>query len=241
MAKKILIIEDDKDISDLIALYLRYSDFEVEQVYTGEEGLAKIYKAELSYACILLDLNLPGNVSGYEVLEKIRSISNVPIIICSALESDEDIIRGLKLGGDDFVTKPFSPKVLIERIKVNVNRYELSICDKDHLRKCYCFGDYKFYLDGLYLEKNGVKVRLANREVEVLKLLLDNAGRHLSVYEIYEAIWKEKFGDLATVAVHVQRIRKKIETDKEHYILTTYGAGYSFNKELIKRVGFFKV
>lgn len=239
MQQKILIVEDDKDISDLVALYLRYASFEVDQVYSGDEGLEKINEAEATYALVLLDLNLPGNLNGYDLLSRIRNISNVPVIVCSARESDEDIIRALKLGADDFVTKPFSHKILIERIKVNVKRYEILLSKEMGIRKCYCFGDYKFYPDGLYLEKNGERVKLPNRELEVLKLLLENAGRSLTNYEIYDSCWKAKYGNFGTVAVHIQRIRQKIETDDNRYIITLYGEGYSFNKNLVKRVGFF--
>ncbi len=223
--KKILIIEDDQDISDLVAMYLEKEGYEVFQEFTGEKGLATLYSRE--FDLLVLDINLPG-IDGFKVLQDLRQNMKIPVIICSAREADEDIITGLSTGADDFVSKPFSPKVLVERVKANLRRAELG-SGYDVKRKFYQFGDFKFYADGFYLEENGTRVKMASRELDVLHYLLQNAGTNLTVQDIFKEVWGNQFGDVATVAVHIQRIRKKIEANKQRYILTTYGSGYQFD------------
>lgn len=235
MKTNILIIEDDKDISDLISLYLTKEDFSVVQAYTGEEGLAKFKEAK--FDLLLLDLNLPGEKEGYQVLKEVREVSHLPIVICSAREADEDIIRGFFEGADEFISKPFSPRVLVERVKAHLRRFEAIKNAQATSRHYYQFGDFKFYVDGYYLEKNNERVQMASRELDVLCCLLRNAGTSLSVWELYDKIWGIQCGDVATVAVHIQRIRKKIESSDQKFILTTYGSGYQFDKMKVTYVG----
>lgn len=222
---RILIIEDDNDISELISLYLTKEGMQVSIACDGEEGLS-LFNSD-SWDLLVLDLNLPG-MDGFQVLSEIRLSSSMPILICSAREADEDIIRGLSNGADDFISKPFSPKVLCERVKANLRRVESGKSDS---REFYSFDKYRFYVDGYYLEKDGLKVKMAGKELDVLYLLIKNAGKPLTVWEIFREIWGAQFGDVATVAVHIQRIRRKIEKKESKYIFTSYGLGYYFSKD----------
>lgn len=226
MTKRILIVEDDVDISDLVALYLKKEEFETSQAFSGEDGIVQLN--ESAFDLVVLDLNLPG-MDGYRVLNEIREASKIPVVICSAREADEDVILGLSTGADDFVSKPFSPRVLVERVKANLRRFATVESSMDGKRSFFQFGSFRFYEDGYYLEKDGNRVRMASRELDVLFYLLKNAGKNLTVRDIFNKVWGSQYGDVATVAVHIQRIRKKIEIDNQRYILTTYGAGYQFD------------
>lgn len=230
MAKKILIIEDDADISDLESLYLRKEGFVVIQKATGEEGL-ELLQTE-PFDLLILDLNLP-KIDGFKVLQTLRTFSKIPVIICSAREADEDIILGLSTGADDFVSKPFSLKVFAERVKANLRRFEMISVEPQN-RTFFQFGNFRFYSDGFYLEKAGSPVKMASRELDVLYFLLQHAGKNLTAQEIFKEVWGCQYGDVATVAVHIQRIRKKIESKNEHFILTTYGSGYQFDASKLK-------
>lgn len=226
--KRVLIIEDDSDISDLVALYLQKEGIVTDQAESGEKGLLKINQS--SWDLVVLDINLPG-MDGFHVLKELRAVSKIPVVICSARETDEDIIHGLSNGADDFISKPFSPRVLSERVKANLRRAELQ---QENNRNYYAFGSFRFYRDGYYLEQNGERVRMASRELDVLYCLLQNSGKFLTVWDIYKAVWGGHHGDVATVAVHIQRIRRKIEIDNAHFILTSYGAGYQFDPAAIE-------
>jgi DNA-binding response OmpR family regulator len=231
LQSKVLIIEDDHDISDLVSLYLNKESIVTAQAFSGEEGLLLFNREQ--WSLVVLDINLPG-MDGFRVLKEIRAISKIPVVICSAREADEDVIEGLSSGADDFITKPFSPRILSERVKANLRRSEMSGSTQ---RKSIQFGPFTFFIDGYYLEKEGERVKMASRELDVLYYLMRNAGRYLTVWDIYKAVWGENHGDVATVAVHIQRIRKKIEIEGLQFIMTSYGSGYQFDASKIKREG----
>lgn len=231
---RVLIIEDDQDISDLVALYLRKESIVTGQAFTGEEGLLRFNQDQ--WDLLVLDINLPG-MDGFRVLKEIRAVSPVPVIICSAREADEDIIQGLSSGADDFVSKPFSPRVLAERVKANLRRSQETPGVPAGARSWYQFGEFKLFTDGFYLERDGKRVKMASRELDVLIFLLKNAGRNLTVWEIFTEVWGTQHGDVATVAVHIQRIRRKIESDSDKFILTTYGSGYQFDSAKVETHG----
>ena len=228
----IYIIEDDEAISKLISIYLNKSEMETEIFSTAEDALESLSFSK-NPDLILLDLNLPG-MSGFDFLKKFREQKDqsIPIIIVSARDQDEDIIESLGLGADEFVTKPFSPSVLVAKVKANLRRQTIANAKAE---ESISFGDYTVLLNSCVLKKGNNKISLSTKEYEVLAFLLQNAGRTISPEEIYSAVWKVKFGDLTAVAVYIQRLRKKIEKDPTQceYINTEFGKGYIFNSDKI--------
>ncbi len=231
MNPHILVIEDVPEMSDLISLYLKKSGMNVTACTTAEEALEKLkdFKPDL----VLLDLNLPG-MSGFEFLEKFRSNQSaaIPVVIVSARDADEDIIKGLGIGADEFVTKPFSPGVLMARIKANLRRQSFAL---EKMEDYIQFGNYTLLLGSCVLKKNGQKVPLSSKEYEVLEYLVKNAGQIISPEKIYQSVWKVEYGDITAVAVYIQRLRKKIEENPSDckYIKTDFGKGYIFSDDAV--------
>ncbi len=230
MNPHILVIEDVPEMSDLISLYLKKSGMNVTACTTAEEALEKLkdFKPDL----VLLDLNLPG-MSGFEFLEKFRSNQSaaIPVVIVSARDADEDIIKGLGIGADEFVTKPFSPRVLVARVEANLRRKAETIAAAEKTLK---FGEYTVLLNSCVLKKGSLKIPLSTKEYEVLEYILRNRGKTLTPENIYSGVWKNQFGDLTAVAVYIQRLRKKIEKDPSmpEYLKTVFGQGYRFDAEI---------
>ncbi|WP_238883991.1 response regulator transcription factor [Clostridium sp. YIM B02551] len=229
--KKILIIEDDISIAELEMDYLEINGFQVEIENNGAKGLVKAENED--YDLIILDLMLP-NISGFEICKKIRAKKEVPIIIVSAKKEDVDKMRGLGLGADDYMTKPFSPTELIARVKAHIARYERLI-DKDKVSNKDIIE-----IRGISIAKpsrkvyvNGKEVEFTSKEFDLLLLLISNPDRVFSKEELFERIWGlDAIGGIATVTVHIRKIREKIEfnpSDPE-YIETIWGVGYRFGK-----------
>lgn len=223
----ILIIEDVVEMSDLISMYLENAEFSVLACDTAEKALDKLsegYKPDL----IILDLNLPG-MSGFEFLKTFRSNykATIPVIIVSARDADEDIIQGLDGGADEFVTKPFSPRVLVARVKSKLMRLSET---EASVEETVTFGPYRLYTNSCILKKGSEKIPLSTKEYEVLEFLIKNAGTELTPEKIYSEVWKNSFGDVTAVAVYIQRLRKKIEDDIRNpvYIETVFKKGYRF-------------
>ena len=231
MQAQVLIIEDEIEIADLIRLYLQKEGILSDICESGECGLEKLRQNR--YDLIILDLNLPG-IDGYEFLHQARDISVVPIVIVSSRDTDEDMVLGLGIGADDFIAKPFSPKILVARVRAHLRR---SLRYQKDLREVISFGEYKVDIEGYYCERNGQRVPFPPKEFSVLLYLILNAGKVLTPEEIYEEVWGNKYGDITTVAVHIQRIRKKIEDDPSHpeYIKTVHGVGYMFSDKALNR------
>ena len=230
----IYIIEDEESISKLISLYLTKEKMDSKAFFNAEDALKEL-KDGKQPNLIILDLNLPG-MSGFDFLEELKKIYNkdIPsVMILSARDSDEDIIKGLGFGADEFVTKPFSPGVLMARIKANLRRQSFAL---EKMEDYIQFGNYTLLLGSCVLKKNGQKISLSSKEYEVLEFLVKNAGQVISPERIYQNVWKVEYGDITAVAVYIQRLRKKIETDPSNaqYIKTEFGKGYIFNKEYIK-------
>ena len=226
----VFVIEDEESISKLICLYLSKSDINTKAFYNAEDALKELENGT-NPDLIILDLNLPG-ISGFEFLERIKKSSKIPnqnITILSARDADEDIIKGLDIGADEFITKPFSPSVLVARIKANLRRISLSIQTEDIIT----FGEYTILLNSCVLKKGSKKIPLSNKEYEVLEYLAKNPNTSLSPETIYSNVWKVEFGDITAVAVYVQRLRKKIEENPNDckYIKTDFGKGYIFCNE----------
>jgi two-component system response regulator RegX3 len=226
MQGKILIIEDVKELADLITLYLNREGFEIRAVKSAEDGLVLLeeWKPEL----IILDINLPG-MDGFEFLQKIRPGNSAPVLIVSARDSDEDLIRGLCGGADEFVTKPFSPKVLAARVRALFRR--VRDYEEKEPRRVFRFGPFVLDYDACILKKGEVRIPLSNKEYGCLAYLTEHPGKTLNPETIYAGVWNNSYGDLTTVAVYIQRLRKKIEEDPANpvYIETVFGMGYRFN------------
>lgn len=228
MKASILIVEDEADIADLIAAYLRREGIQTKICGTGEEGLSAL--REWPWDLVILDLNLPG-IDGFQVLQELRRTSEVPVVIVSARQDDADIVLGLGIGADDFVTKPFSLKVLVARIRTRLrSRHE-----HDTHAEVYRFGTFQLEPESYLLRCDGKRVRIAPRELDLLVHLVRNAGSLRSPDEIYSAVWGARYGEISTVAVHIQRLRRKIEEDPSapRFVVTVPGYGYAFAKEML--------
>ncbi len=226
MKASVLIIEDVREMAELIDMYLAKEGIVSTICETAESGLVSL--RETSYDLIILDLNLPG-MDGFEFLGRVRKSSNIPVIIVSARDSDEDLVMGLGIGADEFVTKPFSPKVLAARVRAALRRAANTFPGTKDL----CFGPFTLDIEAYLLKKDGKRISLSTKEFEVLAFLASHPGKPLSPETIYGEVWKNAFGDLTAVAVYVQRIRKKIEEDPANpkYIETVHGMGYVFRGE----------
>lgn len=228
----VFVIEDEESISRLICMYLEKSDILPEPFYNAEDALKKLSEGTKP-DLLLLDLNLPG-MSGFDFLQQFRDMfkSTIPVMIVSARDADEDIIKGLDIGADEFVTKPFSPSVLVARVKANLRRKDLS---RGNAEETIQFGDFTLLLNSCVLKKEGHKIPLSTKEYEVLEYLIKNAGTVLSPEKIFNDVWKVQYGDITAVAVYIQRLRKKLEENPSEakYIKTEFGKGYIFNKDYI--------
>lgn len=227
--KKILLIEDDKAIAELERDYLEASDFTVELAADGRVGLEKALQAE--YDLLLLDVMLPG-VDGFQICREVRKVRDTPILMVSARREDIDKIRGLGLGADDYISKPFSPGELVARVKAHLARYERLTGGIRSQQKVVQAGGLEIQLDTHRVFADGREISLTHREFELLAFLAENPGIVFSKDTLFERVWGlEAAGDTATVMVHVNRIREKIEPDttKPVYIETVWGAGYRFH------------
>ena len=225
---KVLIIEDEVAIADLEKDYLELSGFEVEVENNGTVGLARALAED--FDLFILDLMLPG-MDGFDICKKIRETKNTPILMVSAKKDDIDKIRGLGLGADDYITKPFSPSELVARVKAHLARYERligsNVVENDIVE-----------IRGLKIDKtarrvwvNGEEKQFTTKEFDLLSFLAQNPNRVFTKEELFSKIWDmESIGDIATVTVHIKKIREKVEfnTAKPQYIETIWGVGYRF-------------
>ncbi len=225
---RILIIEDEVAIADLEKDYLELSGFEVEIENAGDSGLSRALKEP--FDLVVLDLMLPG-IDGFEVCRRIREEKNVPILMVSAKKDDIDKIRGLGLGADDYMTKPFSPSELVARVKAHMARYE-------RLTSTHQKTNDIVEIRGLKIDKtarrvwiDGTEKTCPTKEFDLLTFLAENPNHVFTKEELFREIWDmESIGDIATVTVHIKKIREKIETDTANpqYIETIWGVGYRF-------------
>lgn len=224
MRGKILVIEDEKEIAELISLYLENEGITTFHAESGEEGLELLSQEDIDL--IILDINLPG-IDGFETLQKLRVTHTTPVIIVSARTDDADHILGFGIGADDFVSKPFSPKVLTARVRAHLRRNSLNASSK---KEIISFGNCVLDLEAYQLKKNGKIVNLSPKELEIVVFLVKNQGKKQSQETIYEAVWGSSYGDISTVSVHMRRIRKKVEDDPTNpkYLKTSHGFGYFF-------------
>ena len=225
---KILIIEDEEAIADLEKDYLELSGFEVETEERGDIGLTRALKE--GFDLIILDLMLPG-VDGFEICKKIREEKNIPVIMVSAKKDDIDKIRGLGLGADDYMTKPFSPSELVARVKAHLARYERLIGSGVQENETIEIRGIKIDKTARRVWINGEEKPFTSKEFDLLTFLAQNPNHVFTKEELFSKIWDmESIGDIATVTVHIKKIREKIEfnTEKPQYIETIWGVGYRF-------------
>ena len=225
---KILIVEDEVAIAELEKDYLELSGFDVVMQHTGDAGL----KAALNevFNRIILDLMLP-NVDGFEICKKVREKKNTPIIMVSAKKEDIDKIRGLGLGADDYMTKPFSPSELVARVKAHLARYERLVGSGVKANEIIEIRGIKIDKTARRVYVNGEEKAFTTKEFDLLTFLAENPNHVFTKEELFNKIWDmESIGDIATVTVHIKKIREKIEfnTSKPQYIETIWGVGYRF-------------
>ena len=224
---RVLIIEDEPEIAALERDYLVANGYEVELRRDGASGIAEALTA--LYDLIVLDIMLPG-LDGFSVLSKLREKLDVPVIILSAKSEDIDKIRGLGLGADDYMMKPFSPSELVARVRAHISRYDRLTGKRRTDEKS------TVELRSLFIDKDdrrvtvrGIEAQLTPKEYDILLFLAESPNRVFSKEELFERIWgQEALGDIGTVVVHVRRLREKIEQDPQNpqYIETVWGAGY---------------
>ena len=228
MMKKILIIEDEESIAELEKDYLELSGFEVEIDNDGESGLSKALQGD--YDLFILDLMLPG-MDGFEICRKVREVKNTPIIMVSAKKEDIDKIRGLGLGADDYITKPFSPSEMVARVKAHLARYERLIGSGMPDNEIIEIRGLKIDKTARRVWINGEEKNFTTKEFDLLTFLAQNPNHVYTKEELFSKIWDmESIGDIATVTVHIKKIREKIEfnTAKPQYIEAIGGVGYRF-------------
>lgn len=224
--KKILIVEDDLDIGELQQDYLEINGYDVELQTSGKEGLKRALNKD--YDLLIIDVMLP-EVDGFEICKQVRAVKNIPILFVSAKKEDIDKIRGLGLGADDYIIKPFSPGELVARVKAHLARYERLIGSIDTTKK-------EISIRGLVIDEmarkvyvNNQKVALTAKEFDLLLFLAQHPNRVFSKEDLFETIWGlDSSGDITTITVHIRKIRGKIEKDPSNpqFIETVWGAGY---------------
>jgi two-component system response regulator VicR len=229
-AKKVLIVEDEKSISDIIQFNLKKEGFEVDTAYDGEVGLEKALNGKPDL--ILLDVMLP-HIDGFEICKKVRESSTVPILMLTAKEEEVDKVLGLELGADDYITKPFGMRELIARIKANFRRIDLDDNEKSDPANVQEFGNLSIDTNRYEARKNGEPLELTLREFELLQYLAKKENKVFSREQLLSDVWGyEYFGDIRTVDVTVRRLREKLEDDSGNpqYIMTKRGIGYYFRR-----------
>jgi len=226
--KRVLIIEDDPQIAKIERDYLVTNNFEADIAATGEEGIQMALSNQ--YDLIILDLMLPGT-DGFGVCGKLRETLDIPIIMVTAKQEDIDTIKGLNMGADDYITKPFSPNVLVAHVKANLAQYERLKESNGVNAHEITIGDICILAESRRVFVNDKEVDVKNKEYELLTFLIKNKDMVFSRETLYERIWGlDALGDNATVAVHINRLREKIEGEPSQpkYIQTVRGAGYRF-------------
>jgi DNA-binding response OmpR family regulator len=225
---RILIVEDEVAIADLEKDYLELSGFEVEVANDGRTGLERGLHED--FDLLILDLMLP-EVDGFEICKQIREQKNTPILMVSAKKDDIDKIRGLGLGADDYVTKPFSPSELVARVKAHLARYERLIGSNLPQNDIVEIRGIRIDKTARRVWINGEEKQFTTKEFDLLTFLAEHPNHVFSKEELFREIWDmESIGDIATVTVHIKKIREKIEmnTNKPQYIETIWGVGYRF-------------
>ena len=223
-----MIIEDEEAIADLEKDYLELSGFEVKICNTGDQGLQTALKED--FDLIVLDLMLPG-MDGFEVCKRVRDEKNIPIIMVSAKKEDIDKIRGLGMGADDYMTKPFSPSELVARVKAHLARYDRLVGSSNRNNDVIEIRGIRIDKTARRVIVDGEEKAFTGKEFDLLTFLAEHPNHVYTKEELFREIWDmDSIGDIATVTVHIKKIREKIEFDsaKPQYIETIWGVGYRF-------------
>lgn len=230
MAKKILIVEDDADIQMIEEAYLQSANFETMIVDDGNKVSQVLENNTLDL--ILLDLMLPGK-NGFDICKEIREKLDIPILMVTARNESIDKIRGFGMGADDYIAKPFDPAELVARVTANIRQYERLKNTKPQEEEEICIKDLRIQINNWKVFKGDQEIKFPNKEFELLKFLAINPNIVFSKEQLFEKIWGYDYtGDSATVMVHINRIREKIEEDSKNpqILETVWGAGYRLNK-----------
>ncbi|MDN6731704.1 MAG: response regulator YycF [Atopostipes suicloacalis] len=227
--KKILIVDDEKPISDIIKFNLEKEGFATVTAFDGEEAVEKVESENPDL--IILDVMLP-KLDGLEVVREVRKDYDMPVIMVTAKETEIDKVLGLELGADDYVTKPFSNRELVARVKANLRRHNRSKSvedDNDLTKNDIIVGDLTIHPDAYYVSKNDETIELTHREFELLHYLARHVGQVMTREHLLEEVWDfDYLGDVRTVDVTIRRLREKVEDNPSHpnYIITRRGVGY---------------
>ena len=228
--KKILVVDDEKPISDIIKFNLEKEGYEVVTAFDGEEALEKVESE--NPALIVLDVMLP-KLDGLEVVREVRKTHDMPVIMVTAKETEIDKVLGLELGADDYVTKPFSNRELVARVKANLRRHSSNKTteeeEQDLNKNDIIVGDLTVHPDAYYVSKNEETIELTHREFELLHYLARHVGQVMTREHLLEEVWDfDYLGDVRTVDVTIRRLREKVEDSPSHpnYIITRRGVGY---------------
>ncbi|MDD3184273.1 MAG: response regulator transcription factor [Anaerostipes sp.] len=225
---KVLIVEDELSIAELEKDYLELSSFEVEIETDGSKGMNRALHEE--FDMVILDIMLPGT-DGFEICKQIREKKDIPILMVSAKKEDIDKIRGLGLGADDYITKPFSPSELVARVKAHLGRYHRLIANNVQENDIIEIRGLKIDRTARRVYIDGEEKAFTTKEFDLLTFLASHPNRVFTKEELFNKIWDmESLGDIATVTVHIKKIREKIEvnTAKPQYVETIWGVGYRF-------------
>lgn len=227
----ILVVDDDKEITEAIEIYLLNEGYNVFTAYDGIQAL-KIAREEEVHL-IIMDIMMP-NLDGTRATIELRKEKEIPIIMLSAKSEDSDIILGLNLGADDYLTKPFNPLELIARVNSQIRRYtRFSSLNSNINEELITVGGLELNKESKIVTVNGKEAKLTPLEFKILSLLMSNLGRVFSIEEIYERVWNEAPYNVDTVTVHIRRIREKIEVDPRNpqYVKVVWGLGYKVDKK----------
>lgn len=226
--KKILLIEDEVSIAELQRDYLEINDFNVEIQHNGDTGLQQALQG--GYDLIILDIMLPG-IHGFDICKQIRAVTNIPIMFVSAKKEDIDKIRGLGLGADDYITKPFSPSELVARVKAHLSRYD-RLANNPQTNNIISIHGITIDTSARKVFVNGEEVAFTTKEFDLLVFFVRHPNQVLSKEQLYERNWGyESAADVSTVTVHIRKLREKIERDpaQPKFLETVWGAGYRLN------------
>lgn len=223
---KILIVDDEQDIADLVSDALEDEGFETKVCYCGADALSYINENSSDLSLITLDVMMP-DISGLDICRNVRNIVSCPIVLLTAKGKTIDTVLGLELGADDYISKPFVVEELVARIKAHIRRDKrMNNAEEDGIIK---IGDIEIHTGSFEVYNHGTPVSFSTREFELLRYLMENAGKVLTREQIFNHVWDTEFGDIGTVAVNIKSIRDKIDP-KNDYIKTVWGVGYMFVK-----------
>ncbi|HBD93955.1 MAG: hypothetical protein A2015_12075 [Spirochaetes bacterium GWF1_31_7] len=235
--ERVLIVDDEKEIRDLIAKYLRKENMEITEADSGEKALSLIHVYK--YDLVILDIMM-GGIDGFEVVRKVRSDNDeLHIMILSAREEDYDKVLGFGLGADDYMTKPFSPFELVARVKSHLRRTKLigNRPVEQNIPESVTRGVFTLDSKSYTLIKEGVNTELSAKEFKLFRFLFDNPDRVYTKQQIYENVWDDGYYDENTLMVYINHLRNKIEDkpEKPQFIKTVWGVGYKFTLESVAK------